>query len=98
MIRAPRASPTAATIATSAAIAGALGAERLAERRQPAERDHAAGQGADARTSTHAITVVRSRPAYPAGASVSTIENPHGDHAPVTPATSPASATTAISI
>ena len=43
----------------------------------------------------HATSVVRSRPAYPAGASVSTIENPHGDHAPVIPATSAARASTA---
>ena len=31
------------------------------------------------------------------GASVSTIEKPHGDHAPVTPATSAAAITTALS-
>ena len=87
MIRAPFASPAAAASATSAASDGRAGAERVAQLRQAAERDHAAHQRAGANV-MQATTVVLSRPAYPAGASVSTIENPHGDHAPVTPATS----------
>jgi hypothetical protein len=39
-------------------------------------------------------SVARMRSAYAPGASVSTIEKPHGDHAPVTPASSAVATTT----
>ena len=59
-----------------------------------ADRAHA--QAFEGTPGTQAGSVTRWRPAYPAGASVSTIEKPHGDHAPVTPATK-AAATNALS-
>ena len=43
-----------------------------------------------------AATDVRRRRAYPCGASVSTIEKPHGDHAPVRPAASAAASRQAV--
>src|SRR4051794_31556253 len=41
---------------------------------------------------------VRRRPAYPLGARVSTIDRPHGDHAPDTPAAAAAASRQAVSI
>src|SRR5690349_22963345 len=95
-MRAPRASPTAATSATAPATTGALAPTTLPSADSP-PNVIAPPASAPSANVTQASTVVRTRSAYAPGASVSTIEKPHGDHAPVTPAANAATASTTVS-
>src|SRR3954451_6150531 len=97
MIRAPRPSPAAAARAMAAATYGAL-APRVCPTSASPPKVIAPPVIAPSAKVAQAIAVVLRLPAYPDGASVSTIETPHGDHAPVTPAAIAATITTALSI